>query len=318
MTPRFAWPTYKEQWDCRVSAFVLDGQDAADYIDSDYLRLNGAERQWNTAEVALEVSTDEPAPADLTDFGAYVLVGCAGTQLRRVFPMTPLPDDGGFQVRIELHRTDVTQKATLAVEVVAQIGDRRRIVGSAIDWTLVLEVGEAPRSTSAPPLRNTWIDFACHDAPPEARRNPTGYCYLDMTKTPPLLYLNSGIDGFQTLIMADNAKTERRRHRDLLGATVARQVANTLLRAAIDEVTPGEYGAPAAGPTGRLLRNICEALASELPDTESVDDLYERIADLAGNPNASANFWAEADLALDRITGLSEAIVRTCGEVKHV
>ena len=318
MTPRFAWPTYTEQWDCQVSGFVLDGQDAGDNIDSDYLRLNGSERTWSTAEVLLTTSTTENVPAGLTDQTAYVLVACSGTQLRRTFPMTQMPDGNGFQARLRISRTAVTQKATMSVEIVAQFGDRRRVVGRAVDWTLAVEASEAPRPAGAPPLRSTWIDFAGDDAPPEARRNPTGYCYVDITKSPPLLYLNSGIDGFQSLIMADNAKTERRRHRDLLGATVARQAANTLFRAAVEEVAPGEYGAPAAGPTSGLLRNICEAVASELPDTEAVDDLYERISNLSGNPGATAIFWADVDLALDRMTGLSEAIVRICGEVKHV
>ncbi|MCG7578809.1 hypothetical protein [Mycolicibacterium sp. OfavD-34-C] len=300
-----------------MTNFVLDGQNADDCIDGDYLRLNGSETHWETAEIVLEASTEESPPTYLTDVGAYVLVNCAATQVRRSFSMTPLSNSTGFQARIMIPRTDVTQKATISVEVVASFGDRRRVVGSAIDWTLAVEVGEAPSAASAPPLSSTWIDFTAGDAPSEVRQNPTSYCYVDMTKSPPLLYLNSGIDGFQSLIMADNAKTERRRHRDLLGATVARRVATTLIRAAVDEVTPGEYGAPASGPTSGLLKNICEAVAGELPDTESVDDLFERITSLAGNPNAAAQFWSEVDLALDRMTGLSDVIVRTCGEVKH-
>jgi hypothetical protein len=315
--PRFAWPTYREQWDCHVSSFVLDGQDAADYIDSDYLRLNLPEKIWSTAEVVLTASTAENVPTGLGDQTAHVLVACSATQLRRSFPMTQLPDGNGFQTQLSIPRTAVTQKATISVDIVAKFGDRRRLVGRAVDWTLAVEVGEAPRSAGAPPLRSTWIDFANDDAPPEARRNPTGYCCVDITKSPPLLYLNSGIDGFQSLIMADNAKTERRRHRDMLGATVARQVASTLFRAAFEEVTPGEYGAAAAGPASSLFSNICEAVAAELPDTESVEDLYERISNLSGNPSAAAMFWADVDLALDRMTGLSEAILRICGEVKH-
>lgn len=134
----------------------------------------------------------------------------------------------------------------------------------------------------------------------------------------PLLYLNSGIDGFETLIKAENAKTERRRHRDLLGAMIARQVTNSLLRAAIDEISTGEYGAPATGPTTRILQNTCEALARELSDTNSVEELYEKVGALNGNPTATAQFWVEADLALDRMTGLSDTITNVCKDVKHV
>lgn len=62
MTPRFAWPTYKEQWDCQVSGFVLDGQDASDNIDSDYLRLNGSEKNWNTGLLHDQVTSELACP----------------------------------------------------------------------------------------------------------------------------------------------------------------------------------------------------------------------------------------------------------------
>jgi hypothetical protein len=318
VTPRFAWPTYKEQWDCQVSGFVLDGQNASEYIDTDYLRLNGAERAWGTADITLSVSTNEGIPSGLTDQSAHVLIACSTTQLRRSYPMIPMSDGKGFEALVSVPRTALTQKATISVEIIAQFEDRRRVVGAAVDWTLSVDIGETPRPAGSLPLRSTWIDFGGSDAPAEARRNPTGYCYIDITKSPPLLYLNSGIDGFQSLIMADNARTERRRHRDLLGATVARQIANTLFRAAFDEVAPGEFGAPAVGPTSGLLNNISEAVATELPDTESADQLYEKIATLSSNPTAGAAFWADVDLALDRMTGLSDAIIRICAEVKHV
>jgi hypothetical protein len=318
MTPRFAWPTYKEQWDCQVSGFVLDGDDANECIDTDYLRLNGSERVWGAAEITLSATTNELPPSGLTDQSAYVLVACTATQLRQSYPMNPISGGNGFEARVSLPRMALAQKATIAVEVVAQFEDRRRAVGSAVDWTLTVDAGEAPRRSGYMPLSSTWIDFGSDDAPSEARRNPTGYCYVDVTKSPPLLYLNSGIDGFQSLIMADNAKTERRRHRDFLGATVARQVANTLFRAAVEEVIPGEFGAPAVGPISALLNNICVSVANELPDTESADQIYEKIATLSGNPAAAAAFWADVDLALDRMTGLSETIVRICAEVKHV
>ena len=77
MTPRFAWPTYKEQWDCQVSGFVLDGQNASEYIDTDYLRLNGVERAWGTAEITLSASTNESIPSGLTDQSAHVLIACS-------------------------------------------------------------------------------------------------------------------------------------------------------------------------------------------------------------------------------------------------
>ena len=109
--------------------------------------------------------------------------------------MNPRSDGNGFEAQVSVPRTALTQKATISVEIVAQFEDRRRVVGGAVDWTLVVEVGEAPRPAGSLPLRSTWIDFGGSDAPAEARRNPTAYCYIDITQSPPLLYLNSGITG---------------------------------------------------------------------------------------------------------------------------
>lgn len=318
MTPRFAWPTYSDQWDCQVTKFSLDGHDADESVDTDYLRLKAEDRPWSTAAISLSATTDEASPPGLSDLTAHVLVACKTTQLRRAYRMTPKSNGDGFDARISIPRSAVTQKASLTVELVATYGERQRVVGSGVEWTLVVDPGEAPRPAGKPPLRNTWVDFSSDEAPSEARRNPIGHCYLDINETPPLLYLNSGIDGFETLIKAENAQKERRRHRDLLGTMIARQVAGALLRAAIDEVTPGEYGAPASGPTSRILQDTCEALAEELPDTASVGELYEKVGALAGNPAEAASFWAEADFALDRMTNLSETIVNVCKEAKYV
>lgn len=318
MTPRFAWPTFRDPWDCQVTGFSLDGDSEEGAIDSDHLRLRAAERVWSTADIALSATTDEALPAGLTALTAHVLLACKATQLRRVYRMVPHVDGGRFDAQISIPRSAVAQKASLSVELVATHGDRQRIAGAGVEWILIVEPGEAPSSTSAPPLGNAWVDFASDEAPPEARRSPMGYCYLDINQSPPLLYLNSGIDGFEALIKAENAKTERRRHRDLLGAMIARQVTNSILRAAIDEITPGEYGAPATGPTTRILQSTCEALARELADTNSVEDLYEKIAGLEGNPTAMAQFWAEADLVLDQMTGLSDTVMNVCKDVKYV
>ncbi len=318
MTPRFAWPTYKDQWDCRVTQFNLDGRDAHDDVDSDHLRLMTAGRSWSGAEVTIVSSTDEATPAGLTELSAHVLIACPTTQLRRAHPMTARSGESGFEATISIPRTFVAQKASIAVEFMATHDGRRRLVAAGVPWALVVDEAEAPRPAGAPPLRSAWVDFASEEAPPDARRSPTGYCYLDLNESPPLLYLNSGIDGFETLIKADTARTERRRHRDLLGSMIARQVAGSLLRAAVDEVSPGDYGAPATGPTTKILQSACEAVAKELPDTDSVDQFYEKVGALNGNPAATATFWAEADLVLDRITGVSDTIVNVCREVKYV
>ncbi len=317
MSPRFAWPTFKEQWDCRLDQLLLDGQDAPEAFDPELLRVNGHQRDWQEARFSLTASTGEATPDGLTELSAYVMVTCGATQLRLSYPMVS-SQSNEFQGTFTIPRSAVAAKATLHVDVVGTPADRQRIVGSSLQWTLVLDSNEAPPRAGAAPMRTTWVDFTAADAPLEARRNPLAYCYVDVIQTPPTLFLNSAVDGFQSLILADNAKLERRRQRDLLGAMIARQVANALIRTAILDVTPGEFGCRATGPTSHILQEACKALAAELPQTEDVDDFYDLVGSLSGEVAATAAFWVDVDLAIDKITSVSETVALICREVKHV
>ena len=316
MSPRFAWPTFKDQWDCRIETVLFDGQDAPDVIDADRLIINGHHRDWQDAHISLSAVTTEVTPDGLTDLSAHVMVTCGATQLRLSFPMVS-KGVGQFHATFSIPRSAVAAKASMFVEIVSNQGGRHRVVGSGIQWTLLIDGSEAPPRAGAAPLRTAWVDFTGPEAPLEARRNPLAYCYIDVNHNPPALYLNSAVDGFQSLILADNAKLERRRQRDLLGAMIARQVANSLVRAAVMDVTPGEFGCRPSGPTARVLQDMCKALAAELPQTETEDDFYDLVGSLSGDAAASAAFWADVDLALDKITSVSDTVAVICREVKH-
>ncbi len=317
MSPRFAWPTFKEQWDCRIEQVLFDGRQCPDFIEKDHLRVDGHHCEWQEATISLSAVTSEAKPDGLEELSAYAMVACGATQLRLSFPMLSTGNNG-FLGEFTIPRGTVAGKAAIHVDVVGNREGRPRIVGSSIQWSLIVDISEAPPSSGASPIRTTWIDFGSSEAPLEARRNPLGHCYIEVSQTPPTLYLNSSIDGFQSLIQSETAKMERRRQRDLLGAMLARQITNSLVRAAVLEVTPGEFGSPATGPSSRILQDTCKALASELPQTENEDDFYELVAGLHGDPSAAANFWADVDMAVDKITSLSETIALICQEVKHV
>ena len=102
MTPRFAWPSYKDQWESRVSELLLDGQDASELIDNDYLRLRCADREWATAKVALSLSTDEAVPANCNRPSAHVVISCPATHLRRAYRIDPTSDGLGFEGKLTL------------------------------------------------------------------------------------------------------------------------------------------------------------------------------------------------------------------------
>jgi hypothetical protein len=317
---RFAWPSYKEPWECIVTGVELDGSAGTLEINDDHFRVDAFDDTWSSAALSVEVSTHQSLPDGLAEPKVYVLVTCGATQLRRSYPLhTEMSESPtSFIGRIELPRTALSGKATLTAEVIGMYDGRARVVGSSVPWGLVVDKSEAPVKPGVPPLKTVWIDFADTDAPIEARRHVEGHAFVDVGSNPPVLYLNKGVDGLQLLILSNSVKLERRRHRDMLGASIARYVANALFRAAVEQISADDPEAPPEGPTTRVLRDICEAVASELPDTETVEDLYRAVVDLPPGTAQSASFWANVDLALDRLTSLSSTIARICEEAKRV
>jgi hypothetical protein len=318
--PRFAWPAYEESWEGTVEAVRVDEIDASQSIDHDHLRVDLYDREWEAVELTIMATTNEPPPNGLDDVQAHVLLSCPATQLRRPYPIEFTTDEGRptFRGSINLPRSAVARKAFAVVEVIATHDGRRRVIGSTLPWAVIIEKADAPEKPGVPPLRTVWVDFAGSDAPEEARRHAVAHAYVDVRAAPPVLYLNKAIDGLQSLILADRPKLERRRQRDLISAYVARYVASTLFRSAVEEVSADEFGGPAQGPTGRVFRDICEAIAAELPETETVQDLYDVIARLPDGPPDSAAFWSDVDLALDRITSVSSTVATVVEQVKHV
>lgn len=318
MSPHFAWPSYAELWECKVVAVRFDGRDGESAVDEDHLRISGFEHTWESMEIVLEASTDEPAPEALNNIRAHALISCTPTQLRRPAPLEIIA--GGLKIQgvLNLPRSAVAGKAHLTVELTGEYNGRRRVVGSSLPWSVVLDRVEAPQRRGTPPLKTVWVDFSAHDAPTEARRYGTGHAYVDVGLEPPVLYLNKGIDGLQQLLLSENAKRERRRQRDMIGAQIARYIANALFRTAAEQITSDEFGGPAEGPTGYIFRSVCEAVATQLTFTESVDDLYEAVLKARDGVIDSVKLWTEIDLALDRMTSISSVVAQICAEVKHV
>lgn len=320
MTPRFAWPSYAEPWECAITAVDFDGREESSAIDSDHLRVDAFDGEWSAATLAVTASTNQPPPDGLQNLRGHVLLSCTPTQLRRSYPIAMIGGevDPSFKGALIIPRSAVSGKATIIVEVVGEDNGRQRVVGSSVPWAIVVDKAEAPDRPGIPPLKTIWVDFAGSDAPAEARRNVAAHAYVDVASAPPILYLNKGIDGLQSLILADKPKLERKRHRDLLSAYIARYVANSLFRAAAEQVTTDEFGGEPEGPTSRVFRDVCEAVAAELPDTETVEDLYEVITRLPDGPPDSAMFWADVDLALDRMTAVSSTVAQITEQVKRV
>jgi hypothetical protein len=301
-----------------VAAVRFDGRDGESTIDEDHLRIAAFDRPWGSLEVVLEASTGEPAPEALANIRAHALLSCTVTQLRRPYPLAIT--DSGLKIEgaVSIPRTAVAGKATLTVELTGEYDGRRRVAGSSLPWAIILDQVEAPEPRGIPPVKTVWVDFSASDAPTEARRYGTAHAYIDVGSTPPVLYLNKGIDGLQGLILSENAKLERRRQRDMLGAQIARYITNALFRTATEQISADEFGGPAEGPAGQVFRSVCEAVAAQLTSTETVNDLYETVLKVRDGTLDGPTFWADVDLALDRMTSVSTVVAQICAEVKHV
>lgn len=318
MSPFYAWPSYRDPWDCNVTDLRLDGKDGETAIDGDHLRIDAFSKSWSHMQLALHASTDEPAPAGSGPVEAIALLSCTATQLRRAYPLTAAGGENKVSGTLEIPRQTLAGKATLTVEIIGKIDGRRRVMGSTLPWSIVVAQLEAPPRHGVPPLKTAWANFADPEAPLGARRHSTAHAFLDVAPAPPILYLNKGIDGLQQLLLSDNAKNERRRQRDILGALIARYVAGTLFRSGIDQIVADQFGGPPEGPSDHILRSVCEAVAAQIPSISTTDDLYAAVIKSREGALDPAEFWTDVDLALDELTSISAVIARTCQEVKHV
>lgn len=315
MSPHFAWPTYRYPWACKVVGLRFDGQDAP--VDNDYLQIDAVDRTWSNLEITLSASTDQSPPTGVENLRGHALVTCIATNLRRPMPLTLDRSSTAITGTLTIPRSIVARKALITVEIVGDVSGRPRLIGSGQQWSLILDKAEAPIRHGVPPVKHSWIDFADAAAPQEAQRNKAAHAYLDVTTMPPVLYLNSGIDGLQGLLESETAKNERRRHRDLVGAQIARYVAATLFRTAVEQVVADDSGGPPEGPGDSILRSMCEAVASQVSFASDADDLYQHVTRVREGSASSIQFWTEVDLALDRLTSLSSVIAKVSEEVKH-
>lgn len=317
MTVRYAWPTFRHPWDLQVSCLHLDGESRTDLLDDTHRRLDLTDLDdWARCEIIVTASTSETLSLPLA--GVHTLVEAATTSLRRPVPLEPGGD--GYVGRVILDRADVSGAVHVRALVTARVDDRVRTVGSSDGWTVAVDRSAAPLPPGAPPFKTVWVDFTSADAPLLAQQTPTAHAHMDIAHEP-VLYLNSAIEGFGSLLTADHAKTERRRARDLMGSQVARLSLTTLFRAASDEVLRSvddtDEGPPAA-PASALHRQTCEAVASTMPSVSSIADLYDRL--LSAHRGAATDritLWAEIDLAIDTLTQVSDTVSTVSKELRH-
>jgi hypothetical protein len=322
MTIRFAWSSYTEPWAVTVENVRIGGEADSRCLDAARRRLRlDLVTEWESATFDVTASTAETAPSDVTAVSAFAVLSSRRSNTRIPFRLEPVgPTRDRFSGTIALQRAALAGAAEMAVDVGGRIDGRDRLVGVTEPWHVIVDAADAPRPPGRPPFDTAWIDFRAATAPSAAKQQPEAYAVMDLTGPKPTLLLNEAIDGLKTLLLALTARHERRRLREMLGTSIARQAIATLIRAAATEVVPLDPDeSQPQDPQSGLFTQVCEAVAGEMTTVASVSDLYERLVNAArGAPMQYAELWAEIDAAVDRLTGHSSAVASVVAEVKYV
>jgi hypothetical protein len=315
MTVRYPWPTFKAPLRCRLTDVRLDGRPlSADMVDDSHYRIRlDSAPTWESFECQVVVSTDESRPAGVERLTGYVMVASSGTSTRLPFPISAEGND--LIGRITVAHGVVAGSFTVSAEVGGEVAGRRRVVGASDPWTVVLDRRDAPVPPGAPPFAMSWVDFGSAEAPPAARQTPDALSFMDFAGEPRLL-LNKGVPGLQTLLDNNYAKLERRRLRDILSTTIARNATSALFRAAAAEVVAYDDGPPQP-PATALYRQVCEAVADQMIGVGSVEELYEQLVANRDDPPGNADLWRRIDAAVDALTGSLDALTTASKEVSH-
>jgi hypothetical protein len=311
---RFAWPQFRDEWDLEIQ-LVEPKRDDQDLIDPSARRVRLDQAgDWSIATFAFHAQTTEKAPDGLgDDLDAFVLISSARTNTR--LPVRLERSEAGFRGEVTLDRNLLSG----AVEVVAQITTRDpvRVVGNTLAWTVVVDASAAPRPPGAPPFETSWDDFTSVDAPQIARASRGSYAVMDLTGANAVLRLNKKIKGFEALLGSTKAQLERRRLRDTIGTGIARYALSTLFREACVRIDVDGAGA-VTPPEDPLLRQVLDAVASQVASVGSPEEFYERVAQIKELTILDrGRLWAEIDAALDSLTHHGEYVAGAVEEVRH-
>lgn len=320
MSVRFAWPSFIGPWSVVVEDLRTDGRHRPGCVDVPRRRVRLDQAgDWESATFHVTASTSEETPLGLASVRAFAILSSPRTNTRIPFALTATDSgESRFNGTVEVARPAIAGAVDLAVDIGARLGDRPRLVGLGDPWSVIVDASAAPTPPGAPPFETVWLDFKAQEAPFAAQQQPDAYAVLDLTK--PALLLNDGIDGLRGLLLAGSARHERRRLREVLGTSIARQATATLMRAAATDIVPLDLDETAPQPpSDGLSTQVCEAVAAEMNTVGSVTEFYERLVAAAhGTPLQNATLWAEIDAAVDRLTGHSAAIARVVEQVKYV
>lgn len=325
MTPRYSWPSFRRPLRLEVSGARVDGRAVADgNLDPASRRLALGAEAWARLEADLVLDLGgQPVPDRLKTIpggleGLAVLTSEAGyvripVPLRRQAGAEPR-----FTGRLDVARAEVGGVGRLEGEIVGQIaGVGHRVLGTAEPWSVAFDALDAPPSAGRSPVRTVWVDFA---EPPPGLAKLSSYertpIHIDFHGAEPVVYLNSGLTAFQTILTMDHARGARKTVRDLLGSWMATTVMLSFARAGLRELRRDEDGT-ISRPQVPAVDRALDALVGQMQSVETVEQLAERLAEADEDPSEQARLWGEVILCAHRLTGAGQAVEEAAKRVLY-
>lgn len=245
--------------------------------------LNQVEKAaWGNARLELVVDLPdaelERGRADWLDVGCHVIVAERRTCVRRAVRLAR-GTDGRWIGSVELHRDDHVSRAELDAVVTARVGGiAGRVIGtSAEPWTVDF-VSRTP--TKQRSISTKWADFAAPENSYLGTYRDVPWV-VDTAGIDPVVYLNSGFEGFKALL---SGSLGTRPQREAVTAQIATETWIALFSAAAARlVASAEEGEWPGGWHEAVLRRMLPDVYPEATPTDALEDVRRQVGEGGGD-----------------------------------
>ncbi|MEV4143209.1 hypothetical protein AB0J40_06040 [Amycolatopsis sp. NPDC049691] len=308
MKPVFPYPTLFGVVDLEVEAVTMDGRDLP------YAQISKAERtvalhqigraDWDVARLQLKAAL----PEQELDNGPWSEIVClatlseSATNTRSSARLTR-GRNGDWQGTIELLHDRHTDRATLALAVVGEVGGvPGRLIGATeSDWYVDLKAA-SPRRQREVDIRE--VDF--REGPEEwLRPFKDSMWVVETAGDVPTVYLNTtGVEGLLELLKGSGGSPMEKLLRDTTSSQIAQDAWTAMFNAAISELDLDDDGTPIL-PSGWREPVLRMMLPDVLPGRQLTDALFD-----INDRRRSGSGWPELQTSIHYAAGKRSQVTK--------
>ena len=311
----FAYATLGAEAQLRVTGLRLDGLPRPERVAPSGRRVDLFREgpTWHRAELELELTADGAAISEFEgrhgELSAIVVTRCARTRARQSTRLTRLRRNGAsWRGTIDLDRDNHVGQVLLQPRLAATTDrGRHRVVAEPDGWAIYLdEPNFLPLDGR---LQVRWVDFHVESAGPLARQFPdaTHLVAFGAGDEPPEVWLNSSVDGLETLLRDASALGTGR----LLRSDIARDVWLQLLGVAMAAIRVEEgSGFRAEWPGAEWQRDVLRQVLPRVAPGRPLAELLDMAANEWRSHPGACEFQARAGATIGEIVRANEAVRR--------